>query len=222
MTSNILHILAMIFMLIDHVGAVLFPRYLILRCIGRLAFPIYAFMIVEGFKHTRNLKKYTLRMFTFAFVSEIPFNLLVSKNIFDPYHQNVLWTFIVALICMYVISRLKNKAFIPIVVLIGYYLGIVLKTDYKGAGVLMVLTFYLFDAKLLQLLWMYVINVLLMKSYVLSVGNFYFEIQALAIFSLLFIWLYNGKKGVKSKWFQYLCYAFYPLHMAILVIIAMI
>jgi len=230
MNSSLLHLLAMVCMLIDHIGATQVGASIILRCIGRLAFPIYTFMIVEGFKHTKNLKKYMARMALFALASEIPFNLMVSGYLFDFYHQNVLWTFLIALVCLYVIDYFKKEKSILSILLIlatvylGYYLGNLFHTDYQGAGVLMVLVFYLFeDKKCWQLIAMYILNVYFIGSYQLPMQfnhqTIYFPIQALAILSLLFIWTYNGKRGIKSKLFQYFCYAFYPLHMLILAII---
>ena len=71
----VLKCIAMVCMLIDHTGAVLFPQYRILRIIGRIAFPIYCFLLVEGAMHTRDIRKYELRLLGFALVSEIPFDL---------------------------------------------------------------------------------------------------------------------------------------------------
>ena len=92
--SFTLHILAMLFMLCDHLWATLFPAQEWMTCVGRLAFPIFAFMIAEGCYYTSNVKKYMLRLFLFAIISEIPFNLIMGSSVFYPFHQNVLWTFL--------------------------------------------------------------------------------------------------------------------------------
>ncbi|MBD5141037.1 MAG: conjugal transfer protein TraX, partial [Ruminococcus sp.] len=92
-----LHVLAMAFMLCDHMWATLFPAAEWLTCVGRLAYPIFAFMIAEGCTHTHDLRKYMLRLLFWAAVTEIPFNLMYGESVFYPFHQNVLWTFLISL-----------------------------------------------------------------------------------------------------------------------------
>ena len=97
-TSSLsLHIIAMACMLCDHLWGTIVPGNDWLTCIGRVAFPIFAFLIVEGYFHTKNLKKYIRRLVVFALLSEIPFNLAMGSRIFYPIHQNVLWSFLIAL-----------------------------------------------------------------------------------------------------------------------------
>ena len=96
-TSASLHIMAMIFMLCDHLWGTIVPGNDWLTCIGRIAFPIFAFMIVEGYYHTNNLKKYVQRLLCFAIISEIPFNLALGSSLFYPIHQNVLWSFLISI-----------------------------------------------------------------------------------------------------------------------------
>ena len=86
-------------MLTDHVGAILLPEVPVLRCVGRLAFPIFAFFIAEGYAHTRDFGRYFRRLAIFAVVSEIPFNL-ENGAVFDPARQNVLFTFCLALLTL--------------------------------------------------------------------------------------------------------------------------
>ena len=94
-----LKLLAMAFMLLDHTWATVWsvPWF---TMIGRLAFPIFAFQIVEGFYHTSDRKRYMKRMALFALLSEIPFNLMVSDSLIYPFHQNVMLTFLIALLLM--------------------------------------------------------------------------------------------------------------------------
>ncbi|HJJ93617.1 MAG TPA: TraX family protein, partial [Methanocorpusculum sp.] len=89
-TSATLHILAMAFMLCDHLWGTIVSGNEWLTCIGRLALPIFAFLLVEGYFHTKSLKKYAGRLFIFALISEIPFNLMMGGSIFFPIHQNIL------------------------------------------------------------------------------------------------------------------------------------
>ena len=96
-SAAMLHIIAMTFMLMDHLWATLLPAQDWLTCVGRLAFPIFAFMAVEGYFHTHSLKKYILRLLLFAVLSEIPFDLMYGGTWFYPFHQNVIWTLLIGL-----------------------------------------------------------------------------------------------------------------------------
>ena len=107
-TSFGLHIMAMALMLCDHLWATIVPGNDWLTDIGRIAFPIFAFMIAEGFFHTKNLKKYATRMLVFALISEIPFNLVMGSRIFYPLHQNVLWTFLIGIGLMWINEKAKE------------------------------------------------------------------------------------------------------------------
>ena len=104
-TSCSLHLMAMVFMLCDHLWATVIPGNDWLTCIGRIAFPIFAFLIVEGYFHTHNLKKYVGRLLLFAIISEIPFNLVMGSRLVFPIHQNVLWTFVIAIIMLWCLQK---------------------------------------------------------------------------------------------------------------------
>ena len=108
-TSFSLHIMAMLFMLCDHLWGTIVAGNDWLTCIGRLTFPIYAFMLVEGYFHTKNLKKYVRRLLVFAILSEIPFNLAMGSSIFYPIHQNVLWSFLIAIGLVHWNEKVKEK-----------------------------------------------------------------------------------------------------------------
>lgn len=150
-TSAGLHISAMGLMLCDHLWAMLFPAAEWLTCIGRMAFPIFAFMAVEGFFHTHDLRRYLLRLLIWALLSEIPFNLMYGGSIFYPYHQNVLWTFLLSLLILSLIEKCRVR-FKPIPAVLmsatlaaaGYLIGYFAMVDYYGVGVLTVLMFYIF------------------------------------------------------------------------------
>lgn len=230
-----LHIIAMTFMLMDHLWATLLPAQDWLTCIGRIAFPVFAFMTVEGYFHTHNLKKYMLRLLLFALISEIPFDLMYGGTWFYPIHQNVIWTLLMGLLGIHLMETVhKNQkrwlyvltAFVTVV--FGMILGTLCMVDYYGVGVLTVFVFYFFRGRrwwclLGQFLALYWLNVELLGGLMYPVQLFgaEFEVcqQGLALLALIPIWLYRGRQGYHSKPFQYICYAFYPVHMLVLVLV---
>ena len=230
-----LHIIAMMLMLMDHLWATLLPAKEWLTCAGRVAFPIFAFMVVEGYFHTRNFKKYMLRMLLFAVLSEVPFDLMYGGTWFYPVHQNVLWTFLLGLSGIHLMEQVRKKGKIwadllvsVIVVTAGLILGTLCMVDYYGIGVVTVFVFYFFHGRkwwcfLGQLIALYWLNVELLGGlmYPVQLLGMEFELcqQGLALLALIPIWLYRGRQGYHSKPFQYICYAFYPVHMLLLVVV---
>ena len=231
-TSASLHIMAMIFMLCDHLWGTIVPGNDWLTCIGRISFPIFAFMIVEGYFHTSNLKKYAGRLFVFALISEIPFNLALGSRIFYPIHQNVLWSFLISLGLIHWNEKAKKsgKLWKRLVVgtasvILGYLGGILTMVDFYHAGVLTVLAFYFFRGRkwynyLGQFVTLWYINMEMLGgySYMIEImGKTYFLVrQSFAMLALVPIWLYSGRRGYHSKAFQYFCYWFYPVHLLVL------
>lgn len=231
-TSFVLHILAMVFMLSDHLWATVIPwKADWMTCLGRLAFPIFAFMTVEGFFHTKSLSRYAGRMVLFALISEIPFNLMMSGSFIYPFHQNVMWCFLLCMGLMYLNEKAKGtgKWWIRLLTALGTILlgtvgGMLSFMDYMHYGVWMVLTFYFFRGNkwwnyAAQLLCMIYINKEvggLSYEWTLFGNTIFFPQQCFAVFALVPIWMYNGKQGYHSKAFQYFCYAFYPVHLLIL------
>ena len=101
--------IAMLSMLADHIGAVLFPEQILFRVIGRLAFPIFAYTLVEGFFYTHDIKKYMCRIGILALLSEIPFDLTVSGKILEFGHQNIFFTLFIGLVMMYFLMKSSGK-----------------------------------------------------------------------------------------------------------------
>lgn len=256
-SSSTLHIVAMILMLCDHICMTLLNNQVWLHLIGRSAFPIFAFMAVEGYYHTKNLKKYLLRLFIFALIAEVPFDLMCAGIFFHPFQQNALWTYILGILGILVIDQTKKikTPFVryPLFALTALFVwvfmfvfGQVSMVDYFGGGIVMILSFYLFRGDRLfsfevnyKEKWMSVcmriINMAMQFFLVFYIASelisglcynvvifgktYELVAESLGIFALIPIWLYNGQKGINTKSFKYFCYAFYPLHIALLVLI---
>lgn len=210
-------------MLTDHVGAILLPEVLALRCVGRLAFPIFAFFIAEGYAHTRNFGRYFRRLAILAVVSEMPFNL-ENGAVFDLTRQNVLFTFCLALLTLRGLEALGRErgfgrwAGCGLVLAAGSAAGELLRTDYGGWGVVTVALLYLCRdgkyAKLWLLLAMAAVNGLGMGSLTMPVFGGEMPIQIFAVAALPVIWLYNGQAGPKGL--RRAFYVFYPAHLLVL------
>lgn len=236
LTANLLRTVAILLMLSDHIWATYMSFGNWMTYIGRMAFPIFAFQIAEGYVHTSNYKKYALRLLGFALVTEIPFNLFYSSRVFNPFHQNVLFTLLLGLLAIHIIDQVKKTPTVKKILLavlwlfliaIGATVGFV---DYGFLGMLTVVMFYVLRdfpfAWLAQLMAMVLINIVFFEGQVHPVELFgkQFEIpfQGFAVFSLIPIWLYGGRKGRSNKIMQYGFYAFYPVHMLVLYLIKLL
>lgn len=237
-----LKMIAMILMLLDHayMTVVTASGFQWMTMLGRLAFPIFAFQIVEGYIHTSDKKKYTLHMLLFACISEIPFNLMMGGEIFGPFHQNVMFTFLIALLLLRLLDRIftlklhwvVKGILIFAVCVLAVLAGTLTFVDYFGFGVLTVLIFYLakkmpntYLTVAVQVVGLWLINWVLMGGRVIILGSgFEFPEQGLALLSLPLIWCYNGKKSLSGRAatvFKYAAYLFYPVHILILSLMAL-
>ncbi len=236
-TSMTLHFIAMAFMLCDHLWGTIIPGNEWLTCIGRLTFPIFAFMIVEGYFHTKNLQKYILRLFVFALISEIPFNLMVGSRVFYYVHQNVLWSFLCGILLIHLNEKAKDSGKIIFRILalaaslvIGFVVGLMGMVDFMHTGIYTVLVFYFFRERkwwnfILQAIALYYLNTELIGGYGYELEifgqNIFIVQQSFAVLALIPIWLYKGKQGPYNKFLKNLYYWFYPVHMLILALIKM-
>ncbi|MDO4451737.1 MAG: TraX family protein [Lachnospiraceae bacterium] len=201
-----LKLIAVITMIIDHVGLFFFPEHILFRIIGRISFPIFAFLIVEGFYHTRDIWKYMIRLGVFAVLSEIPFDLLTTGKVLDLRHQNVFFTLLIGVILMYVYEKQYSTFSKVSTVFLIMLAGDVFRTDYGSWGVLMIFCFFIFRERMAaKLISVAVINIVVFGY-----------IQAFAVMALLPIYFYNGEKGRSYKYFFYLVY---PVHLWIIWII---
>lgn len=245
-TGSTLKIIAIITMLIDHIGAVILERtpavsygmyqltmnnlgniseviqnngaivvYMIFRLIGRLGFPIFCFLLIEGFLHTRNVWKYAFRLFLFSLISEIPFNLAFRRNIFDTGYQNVFFTLLLGLLALILIQLVEKKLasnkilqyllIIPIAFVFMLTAELLIQCDYGASGVLTIVIMYLLRRnKVLEMTG---------GCIILTAMN-YLEITS--FFTLIPVYKYNGERGLRLK---YVFYAFYPVHLLILYMI---
>ncbi len=227
LSGSTLKMIALVIMFIDHIGAVIVQRtmamegfnhdfwsslYWPIRYVGRLAFPIFCFLLVEGFVHTSNVKKYLKGMLLFALISEIPFNLGIAGTLFSLEYQNVFWELalgIMAMLSLEMIEKKKSNYWIQVVLRIAViivFAGIaeVLNFDYGMYGIISIVALYAFrEKRLMQLL--------------IGAVSFYWE--PVAPLAFLLIALYNGKRGRNIK---YAFYIFYPTHLLVLYAIARI
>ncbi len=176
------------------------------RLVGRLAFPIYCFLLVEGFERTHSRAKYALRLFLFTLISEIPFDLAFSSQMFYKYYQNVFFTLLLGFLMMWAMSILEERVKIPalkwggfaLVFLAAAFVAEKIYCDYGAHGIIAIALLYLFRKNRRQ-------------QIIAGIVAFLWEVTAPLAF--LFIGFYNGKRGLKLK---YLFYFFYPLHLLIL------
>ncbi len=228
--ANMLRGLACVLMLCDHMWATIVPGNMWMTWLGRLAFPIFAFQIAEGFLHTSDFRKYAMRLFAFGIVSEVPFDLLYGSTVFYPFHQNVMFTLLLGLLAIKALESARQKR-TPKSVIVGILAaglcvlcGSIAMTDYGAMGVATVIMFYICRnfrfSWAMQLVFMVLFNMAFFAGeYIpLTIGSHTFELQTqgFAVLALIPIWLYNGRKGVSNKALQYGFYAFYPLHMLVL------
>lgn len=240
-SGSTLKLIAIITMFIDHVGAIIVERMmllnagsaegigvnfyldnveltildLILRLIGRLGFPIFCFLLIEGFEHTSDVKKYAIRLFGFAIISEVAFDLGFCGGFFNWSYQNVFFTLFIGLLVLMIFHWVEQKqewnkvlriiAQI-VIVAVGMVAAEVLRTDYGAIGILTIAAMYLYrHHRMLQTG---------LGCMVLTAFN-PIEITSFAV--MLPIHFYNGRRGWNMKWFFY---AFYPLHILLLYLVA--
>ncbi|WMJ78847.1 MULTISPECIES: TraX family protein [unclassified Sedimentibacter] len=205
-----LKIIALVTMIIDHYGAIFQEDMMIFRMIGRIAFPIYCFLLVEGYFHTSNFKKYAQRLLLFALISEIPFDLAFFNQV-GFVHQNIFFTLFIGLITIYILDnkverfKFNNTA----VIISACILAVLLKVDYDAMGIVYILTFYFTRNQEKP-------KKFIITSIVMIIVNFSSVfIQQLSLLALPFIYKYNGSLGAKNKFLQISFYAVYPLHLLI-------
>lgn len=215
-----LKLIACVTMLIDHIGASLVPT-LWMRVVGRIAFPIFCFLLAEGIHYTCNPRRYGLRLLTGAVLSEAPFELLFFDSL-TLRHTSVMVTLLLGF--LYGISQKKaSGTWLKILLLLPFMLAAsLLSTDYGGVGVALIGVFVLTREMKHSLVIQTVCSAILfglMNSFPIFVGPFPIPIEMFALLSMVPIALYSGRKVTAGKAAQWGFYLFYPVHLAVLCVI---
>lgn len=242
MSALALRIIACVCMLLDHIGFCFggrFPFLAPLRWIGRLAFPLYVFLIVNGFRHTSSRPRYALRLAIFAVISQIPFALMSHpKTMLGT--LNVFVTLLLALLTVWATDEMRKHrctkyiCFLPtLVVFAVFYFGLI-RSDYGVKGVFLAMVFYLFEGKwilttlgmIFSIYYQYLISFgfcclhyLQGRPYGIDPPSGWQLTQLVSLLSLVLIYFYNGKRGrlpaskPAAKAVQLGFYLFYPVHM---------
>jgi len=223
MSAFILKIIACITMFIDHIGYCLFGTSSYFNYIGRIAFPIFAYQISQGYVHTKNLKKYLIRLAIFALISQLPY-MLFHSIISDTFAINVIFTLLFGILGIIIYDKTTKLCGILSTISLAV-IAQICKFDYGFYGVAIVFLFYLCrNSKLLTFLAFslatilnYAYKVFLYaiygEEYFKIALNYYIPYCLFTIASAIFICLYNKKKGPNTK---YLLYLFYPLHLLLI------
>ena len=218
MTSFVLKIIAIVSMLLDHLSYSIYGHFSWLNYLGRLAFPIFAFQITEGYMHTKDLKKYFLRIGLFALISQIPYLLFIS-TFTSEFSLNIFFTLFAGLLAITIFDKFKNKYLGFICAIIIGIISEFLHFDYGWFGILIIFIFYIFKNNQINMLITFLLAVSLKYIILLIRNDFYFAYYILALFtslSIIPILLYNKKQGKNIKYFFYI---FYPVHLILLYLI---
>ena len=224
LSGSMLKLLACIAMLIDHTGAIILSHYppaltelfyingkgitfyRIVRDIGRCAFPIFCFLIVEGFLHTHDRRKYGRNLLLFAINSEIPWNFMFANTWYYSDKQNVFFTLFLGYLAFCALEYFWETPWMQLFSLLALLsISILLHADYGWRGfIFLVLMYLLRNEKVSQAI----------------VGSCWLSYEWKACFAFISINMYNGKRGfIRGKAAKYFFYLFYPVHITILVII---
>jgi len=209
---EILKWIAIATMTVDHVGAILYPTYDILRIIGRLSFPLFSYLIALGVESTRNVKNYFIRLFIFALVSQIPFSLALGTGIFE--HLNIFFTLSCGVLFIFFFKKQSLLILIPMLVSF-------LNFDYGVYGILMIGSMYILrENKELGIVAIILLNLTFLSTWIPQI----FSLLALPIILLhnngsLKIVKEAGGKNPYPSWRKYFFYIYYPLHLTLLYLI---
>lgn len=215
--------IACVSMLIDHIGYSLFP-HIALRLIGRLAFPIYCFLLVEGCCMTRSPRRYGQRLVLGAALSEIPFDILFFGGL-TLSHQSVMLTLLLGFLMIQYMQRAPHPLLQLPVIIPFFYAARLLHVDYSSRGILLIALFYLsrqLPGKLLIQTAGLAYLFLKPSTMTFTLGPLTLPWTACALLAMIPIGLYSGEKKSYSKPLQQAFYLFYPVHMVVLIAIKLL
>lgn len=213
-SGSILKIIAIVSMVIDHCAYFLMENgtllYDAMRCVGRIAFPVFAFLVAEGFAYTKNKKRYFAQLLIFAFISEVPWYLL---NGADGTH-NVMFTLALGVVALAVLDKMKENSILCVVAILSIacfatWSGV----DYEWRGILMIVVLNLLRNQNTNLSFPYgrIIQILCTFPLMMHYGSIG------AILACVVLVLYDGTRGfIKGNVAKYGFYAFYPVHLLII------
>ncbi len=204
--NDFLKLIAIITMVVDHIGYAFFPDAILLRIIGRIAFPIFAYQITLGYSYTRDIRKYYLRLFAFAMVSQIPYLLVFPTGL------NIFFNLIAAVFAIDLYTKKRYPALIGFLIYI-FLVENAVNFGYGIYGVLLSLIFYIFKGKRETIILLFTLITIIYCIYYNTTIQF-FAVLALPL-------IYNTFKGkiILNKWWFYL---FYPVHIIIICVISLI
>lgn len=221
MTSFVIKIIACITMVLDHIKyAIPQTDCFITEYLGRLSYPLFAFLVVEGYVHTSDLKKYYKRLLVFAVISQIPF-MLFRTLVGEWKMLNIMFTLLLGLLSITAYDKIKKEYISFPICLLLIILGKFLKVDYGWFGVTMILILYIFREKNIFKLISYTILIILYFYFsgIKVINHAVIMLFISMLLPIILILLYNGKQGKKMKYFFYW---FYPIHMIILYVLSFI
>ncbi|MCI5217743.1 MAG: hypothetical protein D3914_00765 [Candidatus Electrothrix sp. LOE2] len=207
-------ILACIFMFIDHTGLVLYPDIYYFRFIGRLAFPLFAYQVATGMLHTSDMEQYSYRLFFFAFLSQLPFSLLMNILNFNILTLNILFTLGFAVL---IVHFIENKSYLHFFILYAVIASVYLlfNFDFGFYGILSVIGFYVIRDTFSDF------TGAVFSAVFFAVMTFVsYQFGTLQIFSLCAVPLFFFRESFNFLSMKYFYYAFYPAHLSLLLILS--
>jgi len=215
LSGNALKLFACFFMVVDHVGFLFFPEIALFRIIGRLALPLFAFLLAVGFTKTRDQKKYLQRLSLFAVVSQVPYMAFLYAAGADVWRLNIFITLALGLFALMCAQGVREKAAKVLIVCAIAIVAQVLAADYGTFGVLLIAAHHVFLQRRSLGAGAIVIFSVLYSVFAFLVNGFLWQICSL--FALPLVFLYNGEKGISIP--RSFFYWFYPVHLAFLTLL---